>query len=64
VPAASEGFGRPSTRIPEPALQVVVLDPSVPRGPLVYCQTFWTQDCVGLRDPRLSEVEEYLASHG
>jgi hypothetical protein len=27
------------------------------RGALVYCQTFWTQDCVGLRDPRLAAVE-------
>lgn len=59
---ASLGFGRPSPRIPEPAFQVVVLDDGLPRGPLVYCQAFWTQDCVGLRDPRLASVEERLAS--
>jgi putative acetyltransferase len=56
------GFGRPSPRIPEPAFQVALLDDDLPRGPLVYCQTFWTHDCVGLRDPRLAAVEEYLAS--
>jgi hypothetical protein len=28
----------------------------------VYCQTFWTQDCVGLRDPRLAAVEEHFAA--
>jgi putative acetyltransferase len=56
------GFGRPSPRVPEPAFQVALLDEDLPRGPFVYCQTFWTQDCVGLRDPRLAAVEEYLAS--
>lgn len=56
------GFGRPSPRIPEPAFQVALLDPDLPRGPLVYCQPFWTHDCVGLRDPRLARVEEHLAA--
>lgn len=60
VAGGSLGFGRPSPRIPEPAFQVVVLDVDLPRGPLVYCQTFWTHDCVGLRDPRLAEVEAHL----
>jgi putative acetyltransferase len=50
-PAASLGFDRPSPRIPEAAFQVALLDERLPRGPVVYCQTFWTEDCVGLRDP-------------
>lgn len=61
-PAAPFGFGRPSPRIPEPAFQVALFDDDLPCGPVVYCQTFWTQDCVGLRDPRLARVEEELAS--
>jgi putative acetyltransferase len=61
APAASLGFDRPSPRIPEPAFQVALLDDRLPRGPVVYCQTFWTEDCVGLRDPRLARVEEALA---
>ena len=60
--ATALGFTRPSARVPAPAFQVAVLDEDVPRGPLVYCQTFWTEDCVGLRDPRLAAVEEALAS--
>jgi putative acetyltransferase len=62
VPGVPLGFEPPSRRIPEPAFQVVLLDEGIPRGPLVYCQTFWTQDCVGLRDPRLAAVEEQLGS--
>jgi putative acetyltransferase len=61
VAGSSLGFGRPSPRIPEPAFQVALLDEDLPRGALVYCQTFWTQDCVGLRDPRLAAVEGHLA---
>jgi putative acetyltransferase len=61
-PAAALGFQRPSVRVPEPAFQVALLDPGLPRGALVYCQTFWTRDCVGLRDPRLAAVEERLAA--
>jgi putative acetyltransferase len=61
-PSGPLGFGRPSPRIPEPAFQVALTGAGVPRGPVVYCQTFWTQDCVGLRDPRLAEVEAHLAS--
>jgi putative acetyltransferase len=30
-------------------------------GALVYCDPFWTQDCVGLRDPDLAELEEQLS---
>jgi putative acetyltransferase len=62
VPGSSVGFAPPSVRIPDPAFQVVLIDEDLPRGALVYCQTFWTQDCVGLRDPRLAAVEEHLAS--
>ena len=62
-PAASRGFGRPSPRIPEPAFQVALLDEQLLRGPVVYCQAFWTEDCVGLRDPRLARVEGHLALH-
>jgi putative acetyltransferase len=61
-PGKSLGFERPSVRVPEPAFQVALLDPELPHGALVYCQTFWTQDCVGLRDPRLAAVEECLAA--
>lgn len=49
----AEGFGRPSTRIPEPAFQVVKL-PAYEEwmtGALVYTEAFWRHDCVGLRDP-------------
>jgi hypothetical protein len=30
------------------------------RGRLVYADTFWEHDCVGLRGPRLHEVNEAL----
>jgi putative acetyltransferase len=32
-------------------------------GPLVYCETFWSADSVGLHDPRLAQVEEAARSH-
>jgi len=53
------GFGRPSPRIPDPAFQVALLHAWEPWmvGPVVYCDAFWSTDCVGLRDPRLTEVE-------
>jgi putative acetyltransferase len=62
-PAIARGFSRPSVRIPEPAFQVVVLPSHQPwmRGALVYCDPFWALDCVGLRDPRLADVEAALA---
>jgi putative acetyltransferase len=56
------GFVRPSVRIPDAAFQVVLL----PRheewmtGALVYCDPFWAEDCVGLRDPLLAELEDQL----
>lgn len=57
------GFERPSVRIPEPAFQVVVLDgwEEWMTGRLVYAEAFWALDCVGLRDPRLAELEERFA---
>jgi len=53
------GFGRPSPRIPEVAFQVALLPAWEVWmvGPLVYCEAFWSTDTVGLRDPRLTEVE-------
>jgi putative acetyltransferase len=49
--ASSRGFTAPSIRIPDAAFQVIVLpawEPSV-TGALVYNDTFWMHDCVGLR---------------
>ena len=62
--ATPRGFGRPSTRVPEPGFQVAVLDAHEEwmTGALVYCEPFWTHDCVGLRDPRLSEIEQMFES--
>jgi putative acetyltransferase len=59
-PGASRGFVRPSVRIPEPAFQVVVLGAHEAwmTGALVYCEAFWTHDCVGLRDPELARLEQ------
>lgn len=51
VRGSSLGFAAPSVRIPDPGLMVLPLpsyDPSV-TGALVYNETFWTHDCVGLR---------------
>jgi putative acetyltransferase len=63
-PATARGFTRPSARIPEPAFQVVVLDghEGWMSGALVYCEPFWTHDCVGLRDPELSRIEQMFES--
>ncbi len=63
-PATPRGFTRPSVRIPEPAFQVAVLEAHEGwmTGALVYCEPFWTHDCVGLRDPRLAAVEHLFES--
>lgn len=47
------GFSAPSVRIPESAFQVALLAAYEPwmTGALVYCEAFWAQDCVGLREP-------------
>lgn len=50
--ATDLGFIRPSTRIPVPAFQVVTLeryDPASMTGALIYNDTFWAHDLVGLR---------------
>ena len=63
--ASAHGFGRPSTRIPEPAFQVALLPAheSWMAGALIYCEPFWSLDCVGLRDPDLTEIEQRF-EHG
>jgi putative acetyltransferase len=51
-PGAELGFRKPSLRIPDAAFQVVRLpayEPSM-TGTLVYSETFWEHDAVGLRD--------------
>jgi putative acetyltransferase len=50
--ADAAGFRSPSLRIPGPAFQVVRLPGYEPwmTGTLVYSETFWALDCVGLRD--------------
>jgi putative acetyltransferase len=54
--ADTAGFRSPSLRIPPPAFQVARLSryEGWMTGTLVYAETFWAQDCVGLRDPALS----------
>jgi len=61
-PASDLGITPPSDRIPAPACQAVALPAYEPwmRGRLVYADTFWEHDCVGLRGPRLDEVNEAL----
>jgi putative acetyltransferase len=51
--ATPRGFSPPSQRIPAPAFQVITLSAWEPWmvGALVYNDTFWTHDCVGLRPP-------------
>lgn len=63
VEAATHGFTAPSVRIPSPAFQCVLLpayDAST-TGALVYPDTFWAHDAVGLRGDRLAAVERALA---
>jgi putative acetyltransferase len=63
-PAVAHGFARPSTRIPEPAFQVALLSAHERwmTGALVYCDPFWSQDCVGLRDPNWTSIEQEFES--
>lgn len=53
VAAADLGIRKPSLRIPDAAFQVRLLSAYEPwmTGTLVYRQTFWDHDAVGLRDP-------------
>ena len=50
-PASGHGFTAPSVRIPDVAFQVRLLPghESWMTGALVYNDTFWQFDCVGLR---------------
>lgn len=50
--ADQRGFRKPSLRIPDDAFQVVTLSryETWMTGTLVYTDTFWEHDCVGLRD--------------
>ena len=52
-PGGSHGFRRPSLRIPSPAFQVMLLAgyERWMTGTLVYSDTFWKHDAVGLHDP-------------
>lgn len=60
--AAEIGVTPPSDRIPAPACQVVTLPgyEAWMRGRLVYADTFWALDCVGLRGEVLQRVREDL----
>jgi putative acetyltransferase len=51
APARPLGFTAPSVRIPDAAVQVVLLPAYEPwmTGALVYGEAFWAFDCVGLR---------------
>jgi putative acetyltransferase len=53
VPGGDLGFRKPSLRIPDDAFQVVRLPAHEAwmTGTLVYAQTFWRHDAVGLRAP-------------
>ncbi len=57
-PAAAHGVTRPSVRIPEPALQLLRLPgyQTWMTGAVVYPDTFWEFDCVGLRDASDDDV--------
>lgn len=61
-PASAHGFTPPSVRIPAPACQCVLLpayDASM-AGALVYPDTFWAHDAVGLRGDRLATARAAL----
>lgn len=52
------GFRKPSLRIPDAAFQVIRLPAYEPwmTGTLVYSETFWQHDAVGLRDPETAKT--------
>lgn len=62
-PVAELGITPASPRIPAPACQHVRLAAyeSWMRGPLVYPDTFWEHDCVGLRGERLTGARAFFA---
>ena len=53
VPGAELGLRKPSLRIPDEAFMAFTLPGYEPwmTGTLVFCETFWRFDVVGLRDP-------------
>ena len=61
-PASELGVTPPSVRIPKPACQAVSLPGWQPwmRGTLVYADTFWAMDVVGLRGERLARARASL----
>ncbi len=61
-PASELGVTPPSARIPKPACQAVSLPGWQPwmRGTLVYADTFWALDFVGLRGDRLARARASL----
>lgn len=63
-PASELGVTPPSVRIPPPAFQAVRLSrwEDSMRGALVYAETFWAHDCVGLRGERLAAANGRLAA--
>jgi putative acetyltransferase len=63
-PAAELGVSAPSERIPAPACQAVALSAYEPwmSGRLVYADTFWALDCVGLRGQMLAEARAALGA--
>ncbi|GGD19672.1 GNAT family N-acetyltransferase [Nocardioides daphniae] len=65
VEGASRGIERPSERIPAAAFQVRLLKThdAWMAGRLVYPDTWWRHDVVGLRDPQLAEIEAALGDH-
>lgn len=54
----AQGFRRPSLRIPDAAFQALRLPAYEPwmTGTLVYSETFWQHDAVGLRDPDVHQA--------
>jgi len=64
VRGASLQLLRPSLRIPEPAFQVARLSryESWMTGHVIYPESMWETDSVGLRDPRLATIEAALNS--
>ena len=52
-PGAEQGFRKPSLRIPDAAFQALRLPSYEPwmTGTMVYSETFWRHDAVGIRDP-------------
>jgi putative acetyltransferase len=51
-PGAEQGFRKPSLRIPDASFQALRLPSYEPwmTGSLIYSETFWRHDAVGLRD--------------